>query len=153
MLVRSIYKLWRLEVKEEARHIRLMRMLKAMLEERMMEWINLEWGTFTRFNVQRTMMNQYKMMSFWLMKKVKRAQAQSNINAIDDENYIWRNTKINKTVEIDQVNSRFVLLLRWMKISLLLKERKKECLLLFWLIWIYGNMKPNLNNQSKFWMD
>lgn len=149
MLVRSIYKLWRLEVKEEARHIRLMRMLKAMLEERMMEWINLEWGTFTRFNVQRTMMNQYKMMSFWLMKKVKRAQAQSNINAIDDEKYIWRNTKINKTVEIDQVNSRFVLLLRWMKISLLLNERKKEeCLLLF-LIWKYMETSRTQSQQSE----
>jgi len=47
----------------------------------------------------------------------------------EDENYI--ESKI-KTVEIDQVNSRFVLLLRWMEISFLLKEeRKNACSLLF----------------------
>jgi len=94
-------------------------------------------GTITRFNVQRTMMNQYFIkMNFWLMNKLKRPSSIKHRCYV--ENSIERRTI--KTVEIDQVNSRFVLLLRWMEI-IFAKRRKNACLLAAILIWIYENMK------------
>jgi len=64
---------------------------------------------------------------FWLMNKLKSPSSIKHRCYV--ENAIERRTI--KTVEIDQVNSRFVLLLRWMEI-IFAKRRMLAYLLLFW---------------------
>jgi hypothetical protein len=87
-----------------------------------------------------------------------RTQAQSNsmTNSLLTKNLIWTPSRcyvrkyhdekaierrMLKAVEIDQVNWRFVLLLRWMKIIF---AKRRMLAFAAILIWIYGNMKRML---------
>jgi len=87
-------------------------------------------GTLTRFNVQRTyQIKRWNQDEFiWLWRRSLRAQAQPKLNTFQKIYWSWWKMKFRwkLTTMNHQVNSGFVLLLRWME-TIIAERRNNLC--------------------------